>query len=521
LLDYQVRPQAAAALLFGYLGGPGVGFLVGFAGNMIGDYLSGEGMLRFAASFSVCNGIYGLIMGLFGRKKRRFDNPEDIGALYVFMLFSVSAGTFYAMFVEVVFFGIDFATEFERLCLATIISSYLLSAMLVPFFLYATNRIRRTIVQRYTLFFYYFSFLLSISSVFFVLFLLSFRFNFDNSIINAHLFMYDFLIIPTLAVTVAGSIVSSGMIRKIASSLSKLNREIRRITEEGFTSRIKVNFPEDLREISASFNDMTDRLAVYAHEIQKIAGEKERIRTELYVASKIQKMLLPDCKEGETGGCEIFGWMAPMKEIGGDFFNYFPIDEDRFFFIVADVTGHGIPAALFMMETDAALKILVRTESDIERIFAILNAQLCERNSENYFVTAFAGIFSASSHRLRYIDAGHNPPYFKSNFKPRSDGFQPLPCQVNSILGGLENEEYKALEIVVEEGDVLYIYTDGVTEALNGDSEMYSAERLVQALNSAGDDPQTLMGRVFADMQKFTGDAEQSDDVTMLCIKFP
>ncbi|MDR3230405.1 MAG: ECF transporter S component, partial [Synergistaceae bacterium] len=286
---YQIRVQVAIPMLSGYLAGPGAGFLIGLLGNILGDALSGTGALRFAASFSVCNGIYGLMMGLFGRKNRRFDNPEDVGRLYVFMLFAIAAGTFYAAFVEALAFGANLATEFERLCVSIIVSNYIASAMLVPWFLYATGRVRKTIVQKYTLFLYYFSFALAVSSVGLVLYLLSFRFDFGNSHVAAHTFMYDVLIVPVIAVIVVGTLASSGMTRRIVKPLLELSREIRQISSGGFTDRIKVEFGEDLRDLSESFNEMTDRLADYSDEIRKIAGEKERVRTELQVASKIQR----------------------------------------------------------------------------------------------------------------------------------------------------------------------------------------------------------------------------------------
>jgi sigma-B regulation protein RsbU (phosphoserine phosphatase) len=228
-------------------------------------------------------------------------------------------------------------------------------------------------------------------------------------------------------------------------------------------------------------------------------------------------MLLPGGRDGELRGGRIFGRMSSMKEVGGDFFNYFSLDDDRFFFVVADVAGHGIPAALFMMSAEAALSCLVRAEPDLERVFRMLNARLCDRNSEGYFVTAFAGIFDSSDGRLRYLNAGHPVPFVKTG----GSGFRALPYDVNLVLGAFEVEEYRAYDFFMQKGNVLCVYTDGVTEAMNADSEQYSAERLVKALDSAGsDDPKALADHIFADVAKFTDGAEQSDDITALCVRF-
>jgi serine phosphatase RsbU (regulator of sigma subunit) len=514
---YRIRFQVAIPLLSGYLAGPLAGFLVGFLGNMAGDAISGVGMLRFAASFSASYGIYGFLMGILGRRRPRFDAPEDLGDLYSTMLIYVFAGMLYAALVEWLVFGIDLWVEFENIVISGIVSNYLSSAALVPWFLWAAGRIRRTMAQRYTLFVYYFSFVLATGCVAFVLSMLSLRFNLTLPNLHTNLFIYDILIIPTITAVVVGSLVSVRMTRKIAKPLSEMGREIRRISEEGFTSKLKVYFDEDLRDLSEAFNGMTDRLAVYSDEIRQIAGREEQVLTELRVASKIQRMLLPDEGVKTEAGCEIYGCMVPMKEIGGDFFNYFPLDGGRLFFVVADVAGHGIPAALIMMVTNAVLESLVLAESDIERVFAMLNERLCKNNSENYFVTAFAGIFDSASRTLKYVNAGHPAPYVK----PASGPARALPCGGNVALGAIEGQGYASGEIAMREGDILCVYTDGVTEAMNGDFEMYGWNRLLQTIDGVSVPcPKTLAKRIFSDLSLFTGNSAPSDDVTVLCVEF-
>jgi len=517
LYDHRIRFQLVIPILSGYMAGPAAGFLVGFVGNLLGDWLVGEGVLRYAASFSVCNGIYGLLMGLYGGKKRRFDNPEDISGYYAFMLLVVAAGTIYAALVEWFVFGVDIVKEFERLCISIIVSNYLSSAPLIPCFLYFTGKIKRTIVQKFMLFLYYFAFVLAVGSVMLTMSLLSSRFDLIVPDIAANIITYNALIVPIAVTVVAGLLASAAVTGRIVKPISELSGEIRRISDGGFTDRIKVTFGDDLRELSESYNEMTDRIAAYSSEIRRIAAEEERIRTELNVASKIQKMLLPGDQDGEFGGCRIFGRMTSMKEVGGDFFNYFLPDGKRIFFVVADVTGHGIPAALFMMSVESTLSYIVSTESDLERAFGMLNARLCERNSEGYFVTAFAGIFDSSDGRLRYVNAGHPPPLVRT----QNGGFHILPCEVNLVLGAFEGVEFKSSETFMQHGDVLCIYSDGVTETMNANFEQYSTGRLIAALDDvSADDPKELVGNIFTNVAEFAGDAEQSDDITVLCVRF-
>jgi len=184
--------------------------------------------------------------------------------------------------------------------------------------------------------------------------------------------------------------------------------------------------------------------------------------------------------------------------------------------VVADVTGHGIPAALFMTFVESTLSCLVRADSDLERVFGALNNRLCDRNSEGYFVTAFAGIFDSSDGRLWYVNAGHPAPFVSTE---KGDS-RALPCEENVVLGAFNGEEYKSSEIFMQKGDILCIYTDGVTEAENAKSERYSAERLIEVLDRGADDPKVLTDRIFADVAGFTGGAEQSDDITALCFRF-
>jgi sigma-B regulation protein RsbU (phosphoserine phosphatase) len=236
-------------------------------------------------------------------------------------------------------------------------------------------------------------------------------------------------------------------------------------------------------------------------------------------------MLLPEAGDkNKDADVEIYGRMIPEKEIGGDFFNYSFMEGGRLFFVVADVSGHGIPAALFMMVADLLLLSLIQIGPDIGNAFTMLNHRLCEKNREGYFVTAFAGILETATGRLQYVDAGHNPPYVKSAALSPDGGFRELPCDVNFVLGGLDGIVYTSRETTLRKGDFLFVYTDGVTEAMNGDLELFSKRRLEAALTSVIDEnpdatPKEMVERVFEEITRFSGNTEHTDDVTMLGIR--
>jgi sigma-B regulation protein RsbU (phosphoserine phosphatase) len=212
--------------------------------------------------------------------------------------------------------------------------------------------------------------------------------------------------------------------------------------------------------------------------------------------------------------------MCPAKEVGGDFYDFFFIAEDKLAVVIADVSGKGIPAALFMMISKTLIKNLTLSNSNLAEVFVKANNSLCENNDAGMFVTAFLGVIDFKNKKLSYINAGHNAPLI------RRDGgnFEWLPVKRNFVLAGMDNLNYVEQEIQFGKGDILVMYTDGVTEAVNKDLELFSDNRLLAHLNSAmfSADLSVLeiVESVKHGVDSFAAGAVQADDITLLCVKF-
>ena len=209
--------------------------------------------------------------------------------------------------------------------------------------------------------------------------------------------------------------------------------------------------------------------------------------------------------------------MTPAKEVGGDFYDFFMVDQDHLAFVIADVSGKGVPAALFMVIAKTLLKNHAQKGEQPSEVFEQTNNQLCENNKEGMFVTAWMGILQISTGKLTYVNAGHNLPVIKG-----ADGvFKYMQCHPGFVLAGMEDMPYQQGELQLEKGDSIYLYTDGVTESINVKEELFGEERLEEVLNRhSGDAPEDILKAVKESMDAFVGEAEQFDDITMLCMTF-
>ncbi len=268
--------------------------------------------------------------------------------------------------------------------------------------------------------------------------------------------------------------------------------------------------------ICITLSKRTHRLLIKQGEA---ARETERISTELNVAHHIQTSMLPSTFPAFPGHDEfdIFANMAPAKEVGGDFYDFYLIDEENLTFLIADVSGKGIPAAMFMMQSKTILKSLAESGMGVEQVFTLANKKLCEGNDANMFVTAWMGILNTATGMVTFANAGHNPPLVK-----HADGtFEYLKTHAGFVLAGMEGIRYRKNELQLEPGDIIYLYTDGVTEATNLDNRLYGEDRLHTLLEKhLNSDAQTICDDVKRDVDSFVGDALQFDDITMLCLKY-
>ena len=249
----------------------------------------------------------------------------------------------------------------------------------------------------------------------------------------------------------------------------------------------------------------------------KLITEQARIKADLEIATRIPTGLLEnDFTEYERPGISsIRAQMHPAKEVGGDFYDVFMIDENRMVFLIADVSGKGVSAALYTMLAKTHLRNYAELGLPLAEVVSRANNQLCRKNEENMFVTAFVCCYDYATETLTYVNAGHNKPFIRN-----CDGtFDMLQCRANYVLGAMENIKYREYSIPLKAGSTVYLYTDGITEANNPAMELYGDARCRDALNActAADDPEALLAHMYAAVERFADGAEQADDMTMLC----
>ncbi len=250
---------------------------------------------------------------------------------------------------------------------------------------------------------------------------------------------------------------------------------------------------------------------------EKDSRERERIGAELHVATRIQSSMLPhtfpafpDRKE-----FEIFASMNPAKEVGGDFYDFFLIDEDRLALVMADVSDKGVPAALFMVVTRTLIKNALQEGLSPGAALEKVNNRLCEENEAQMFVTAWLGVYRISDGTLTASNAGHEFPVIRA----KGDPFVLLRDRHGFVLAGQKNTAYHDYVLELQPGDSIFVYTDGVTEATDAGGLLYGTDRLLEALNREPDAPcDRLIGGVREDIAAFVGEAAQFDDLTLLCL---
>ena len=271
-----------------------------------------------------------------------------------------------------------------------------------------------------------------------------------------------------------------------------------------------------LTSICTTLADRTRRLL--ERQI-KDSAEKQQIASELSVATHIQTSMLPCIFPAFPDRTEfdIYATMNPAKEVGGDFYDFFLVDDDHLAVVIADVSGKGVPAALFMVIAKTLIKDHAQQGAQPEEVFTKVNRLLCEANDEGMFVTAWMGVLELSTGHLAYVNAGHNPPLLRRG----GSEYDFLRTRSGFILAGMDGMRYRPASLELEPGDSLYLYTDGVTEATDASWQLYGDKRLCDILNTHADsDPEELLNLVRSDVDAFVGDAPQFDDITMLGLRF-
>ena len=266
--------------------------------------------------------------------------------------------------------------------------------------------------------------------------------------------------------------------------------------------------------LTQAFYNMKDNLLNLLKIQKENAASEQKRASELEIATKIQYSALP-VNFPNTPYFDIFALMAPAKEVGGDFYDFFYIDENRFAFLIADVSGKGIPAALFMMNAKSLLKSNILSEASLEDAINKTNNELCKMNNAKMFLTAFIAVLNITNGELEFINAGHNPPLIRLN-----DKFEYLKSDNNVVISVIENFEYKSSKIFLKPDNSIFMYTDGIVEAQNAKEEFYGNDKLLNILNENPLSPNEDILKVKADVDKFSEGTKQFDDITMLSVKY-
>ena len=316
-------------------------------------------------------------------------------------------------------------------------------------------------------------------------------------------------------------VVNTALVKPINSLASAASSYVE-AKEEGEVSALAlldIHTGDEVENLSHALKRMERDINGYIENLTHVTAEKERIGAELSVATHIQASMLPCIFPAFPNRREfdIYATMTPAKEVGGDFYDFFLVDDDHLAVVIADVSGTGVPAALFMVIAKTLIKDHTQSGKPPEEVFTEVNRQLCEANDENLFVTAWMGVLEISTGKLVYVNAGHNPPVIgrkngETEFLRSRPGF---------VLAGLDFTKYRAGSLELMPGDLLYLYTDGVTEAMNTAQELYGEERLKRTLDAnVSAAPEEIFKAVKKDLDDFVADAPQFDDITMLAMRY-
>ncbi|MCR4879545.1 MAG: SpoIIE family protein phosphatase [Bacilli bacterium] len=329
---------------------------------------------------------------------------------------------------------------------------------------------------------------------------------------NMMIIVYTFMLVVIYASVFFVSYVL--MKNLVIKNIRKINNTLALIIKGDLSQKVSVNTSIEFTDLSNDINITVDTLKKYIKEAE------ERIDKELAFAKTIQSSSLPSVFPAFPGIKEfdIFAAMNTAKEVGGDFYDFYFVDADHFAFLVADVSGKGIPASMFMMESKALLKNTSLGQLNLEKIFNAVNQTLCQGNDANMFVTCWMGIIDLKSGVIEFANAGHNAPLV---FRYKEKKWSYIDQSKDLVLAGLETTKYHVQSLKLLPGDCIYLYTDGVTEATNINKELYGEERLIKYLNKASrGNINKLLPNIQKDIDKFVNGAEQFDDITMLAFEF-
>lgn len=319
------------------------------------------------------------------------------------------------------------------------------------------------------------------------------------------------LIVLLLIGFIIPALLYLSMNRYIINPIAKLTDIAHKISN-GEDVNIKIENPEEFARLASTYDKMTK-------DIKSITQERAKINSELSIAKSIQASSLPNVFPPfpDKNEFDIFASMEPAKEVGGDFYDFYFISDTKFMFLIADVSGKGVPAALFMMTAKTLINNLSQINASPKRLIEDINNKISKTNKEGLFITMLAGIADIKTGELNIINCGHNLPLIKR----QNGNYEYLKLNSNIPLGVFENMEFEIYNTVLNAGDIIFTYTDGVTEATNLNNEIYGEQRLVEFLNTVKESaPIEISKKVKHSIQEYTDSAPQSDDITMLIFKY-
>lgn len=334
----------------------------------------------------------------------------------------------------------------------------------------------------------------------------------EEVMFSRDLSIYVTVFMEVIVFAVLFSLVYFLIKKLVVENIHKINGTLAEITGGNLNVSVDVRTNEEFVSLSDDINSTVAALKGY------IAEAAARIDKELEIAKVIQFSTLPSVfpPYPDQTDFDIYASMKTAKEVGGDFYDFYMLDENRLAFLIADVSGKGITAAMFMMKAKTLIKSYAEKESDVAEILTKANKALCEGNDAEMFVTCWIGILNLTTGNLSFANAGHNAPVVRRDGKEAHF----LKFRPGFVLGEMENIRYRAGEMKLNPGDEIYLYTDGVTEATDDKLQLYGNDRLLAVLNSAENlSAREICSRVKADVDCFVGEAEQFDDITMLHLK--
>ncbi|MBQ7625269.1 MAG: SpoIIE family protein phosphatase [Clostridia bacterium] len=326
------------------------------------------------------------------------------------------------------------------------------------------------------------------------------------------------LIAAVVVIAVTAALILSG---RIVKPLEAITTRVRSLGGDDLQFKMEKEYRtgDEIEVLAESFAMLSGKTLEYISEVARVSAEKERIGAELSLATRIQADMLPSIYPAfpERPEFDIYASMDPAKEVGGDFYDFFLIDDDHLCLFIADVSGKGVPAALFMMASMIILANNAQMGKSPAQILQDTNAAICSNNREEMFVTVWLGILEISTGKLTAANAGHEFPVIKTP----DGGFELFKDKHGFVIGGMDGAKYKEYEVTLKPGSKLFVYTDGVPEATNAEKELFGVDRMTDALNSAPDlSPRETLENVRRAVDGFVKDAEQFDDLTMMCVEY-